>query len=87
MYENFNEENKSKFISIIESVMENKVSIEYYVPILLERIENLKGVQYIQVFDIVYENLFVSFFINDIYRLIENKCKEKQIDIKKFLPN
>ena len=87
LYENFNEENKGKFISIIEAVMENKVSIEYYVPILLERIENLKGVQYIQMFDIVYENLFASFFINDIYRLIENKCKEKQIDIKEFLPN
>ena len=67
--------------------MENKVSIEYYVPILLGRIEKLKGVQYIQVFDIVYENLFVSFLINDIYRLIENKCKEKQIDIRKYLPN
>ncbi len=87
LYENFNEENKGKFISIIEAVMENKVSIEYYVPILLERIKNLKGVQYIQMFDIVYENLFASFFINDIYRLIENKCKEKQIDIKEFLPN
>lgn len=87
LYENFNEENKSKFISIIESVMENKVSIEYYVPILLGRIEKLKEVQYIQVFDIVYENLFVSFLINDIYRLIENKCKEKQIDIRKYLPN
>ena len=79
--------NKHKFVSIIESVMENKVSAEYYVPILLGRIENLKGVQYIQVFDNVYENLFASFFINDIYKLIENKCNEKHIDIKKYLPN
>ena len=82
LYENFNEVNKHKFVSIIESVMENKVSAEYYVPILLERIESLKGVQYIQVFDNVYENLFASFFINDIDKLIENKCNEKQIDIK-----
>ena len=87
LYENFNEENKYEFISIIESVMENKVSAEYYVPILLGRIENLKGVQYIQVFDSVYENLFASFFINDIYKIIENKCIEKQIDLKKYLPN
>lgn len=87
LYENFNEVNKHKFVSIIESVMENKVSAEYYVPILLGRIENLKGVQYIQVFDNVYENLFASFFINDIYKLIENKCNEKHIDIKKYLPN
>ena len=87
LYENFNEEYKHKFVSIIESVIKNKVSAEYYVPIILERIEILKGVQYMKIFDNVYENLFASFFINDIYRLIENKCKEKQIDIKKYLPN
>ena len=87
LYENFNEENKSKFISIIKSVIENRVSLEYYVPILLGRIENLKGVQFIQIFDNVYENLFASFFINDIYKLIEAKCKEEQIDIKKYLQN
>ena len=84
LYENFNKDYKSMFISIIESVMENKVSIEYYLPILLERIENLKGVQYIQLFDNVYENLFASFFINDIYKIIECKCLENAIDIKKY---
>lgn len=85
LYENFNEENKKKFISMIEAVIDNKVSLEYYIPILLGRIENLKGVQFIQVFDNVYENLFASFFINDIYKLIETKCKENQVDIKKYL--
>lgn len=85
LYENFNEENKKKFISMIESVIDNKTSLEYYIPILLGRIENLKGVQFIQVFDNIYENLFASFFINDVYKLIETKCKENQIDIKKYL--
>lgn len=87
LYENFNEENKDKFTSLVQAVIENKVSLEYYVPILLERIESLKGVQFIQIFDNVYENLFASFFVNDIYKLIEIKCKENQVDIKKYLKN
>ena len=84
LYENFDEDNKNKFLSVIESVLENKESLEYYLPILLSRIENLKGVQFIKIFDEVYENSFASFFINDIYKLIEVKCKENEIDLKKY---
>lgn len=44
LYENFDEHNKNIFKSVIESVLENKVSLDYYVPILLGRIEKLKSV-------------------------------------------
>ena len=40
LYENFDEHNKNIFKSVIESVLENKVSLDYYVPILWEELKN-----------------------------------------------
>lgn len=84
LYENFTEENKKMFLSIIESVLENKASIEYYVPLLLNIINNVKEIQYIEIQGIVFESLVISFFVNDICELIKIKCNDKGIDIDKI---
>ena len=84
LYENFDEHNKNIFKSVIESVLENKVSLDYYAPILLDRIERLKEVQFIKIFNQVYENLFVKFFTENIYELIKIQCSKYEIDINKY---
>lgn len=84
LYENFSEASKNIFLSIIESVLESKVSIEYYAPLLLNIINNMKALQYIEIQGIVFERLVVSFFVDDIYELIKKKCNDKGIDIEKF---
>lgn len=84
LYENFDEHNKNIFKSVIESVLENKVSLDYYVPILLGRIEKLKSVQFITILEQVYENLFATFFIKNIYELIKIQCDKYGVDINKY---
>lgn len=84
LYENFDEHNKNIFKSVIESVLENKVSLDYYVPILLGRIEKLKSVQFITILEQVYENLFATFFIKSIYELIKIQCDKYGVDINKY---
>lgn len=84
LYENFDEHNKNIFKSVIESVLENKVSLDYYVPILLGRIEKLKSVQFITILEQVYENLFATFFIKNIYELIKTQCDKYGVDINKY---
>lgn len=84
LYENFDEHNKNIFKSVIESVLENKVSLDYYVPILLGRIEKLKSVQFITILEQVYENLFATFFVKNIYELIKIQCDKHGVDINKY---
>ncbi len=84
LYENFDENNKNIFKSVIESTLENKVSLDYYVPIFLGRIKNLKGVQFIKICDQVYENLFATFFVENIYGLLKKKCDEYEININEY---
>ena len=84
LYENFDEHNKNIFKSVIESVLENKVSLDYYAPILLGRIEKLKSVQFITILEQVYENLFATFFIKNIYELIKTQCDKYGVDINKY---
>ena len=84
LYSDFTEENRNKFALIIESVLEHKVSLEYYAPLLLSKVSHLKRIQYIKIFDNVYENLFATFVINLITKKIQIKCNEFGIDINKF---
>ena len=74
LYENFNEENKTHFINIMKIVFENRISFEYYAPIFLNRLENVKSIQYIKIFDDVYENLFATFFIEIVEKEIKSTC-------------
>lgn len=85
LYENFTEENKEIFISIINSVLENKVCVEYYLPILMHRIKNLKSVQYIKIYNHIYENLFVTFIVNEIGKIITHKCEDFDININNYM--
>ena len=85
LYDNFDNGNREKFTLIIESVLENKVCAEYYLPIMIQRIENLRKVQYIQIFDQLYEILAISFIVTEIDNLIKNKCEEFDIRIKDYV--
>lgn len=85
LYENFNEISKNQFLSIIKSVLKNKVCLDYYIPILLNRLENVKSVQYIQIFDQVYENLFATFVVDSINNIIESQCKKYGIDVRQYI--
>lgn len=84
LYDNFNEENKQNFINIMEAVFENKLSFEYYVSIFLNRLSNIKSVQYIKIVDEVYENLFATFFVETVENEIEKACTKHCIDLKKY---
>lgn len=85
LYENFNEENKTHFINIMKIVFENRISFEYYVPIFLNRLENIKSIQYIKIFDDVYENLFATFFIEIVEKEIKSTCIKYSIDLKTMI--
>ena len=85
LYENFNEENKTHFINIMKTVFENKISFEYYAPIFLNRLENVKSIQYIKIFDDVYENLFATFFIEIVEKEIKSTCIKYSIDLKTMI--
>ena len=84
LYDNFNEENKQNFINVMEAVFENKLSFEYYVSIFLNRLSNIKSVQYIKIVDEVYENLFATFFVETVENEIEKACTKHCIDLKKY---
>ena len=85
LYENFNEENKTHFINIMKIVFENRISFEYYAPIFLNRLENVKSIQYIKIFDDVYENLFATFFIEIVEKEIKSTCIKYSIDLKTMI--
>lgn len=87
LYRNFCDENKKIFENILNVLLKNRVNLEYYVPIILDRIEHLRKVQFIKMYEEVYENLLATYFINDIYKIVENKCKEHGSDINKYKPN
>ena len=53
-------------------------------PILLGRIEKLKSVQFITILEQVYENLFATFFVKNIYELIKIQCDKHGVDINKY---
>ena len=84
LYENFNEENKTHFINVMKAVFENKISFEYYVSIFLNRLENIKSIQYIKIFGELYENLFATFFIENVENEIKSTCVKHDIDLKKY---
>ena len=85
LYRNFDEHNKELFKSIIEAVLDSKASLDYYVPILLPIIERSKEIQYIKIFGQVHEFLFATFFIKNIYGLIETQCSKYGVDINKYI--
>lgn len=84
LYENYNEENKQNFINIMKALFENKLSFEYYVSIFSNRLLNIKSVQYIKIFDEVYENLFATFFIETVENEMEKASIKHGIDLKKY---
>lgn len=84
LYSDFTEENKNQFTLIVESVLENKVCLEYYAPLLLSKVQQLKNVQYIQILDQVYENLFVTFIINLLNKTIQMKCDQFGINVNEL---
>lgn len=85
LYRNFDEHNKELFKSIIEAVLDSKASLDYYVPILLPIIEKSKEIQYIKIFGQVHEFLFATFFIKNIYGLIETQCSKYGVDINRYI--
>ena len=82
LYENFTVESKEHFELIINSIFENRINIDYYVPILLNRLKCIRDVQYIKIFDEVYENLFATFYIETIEKEIFQACSKFDIDPK-----
>ncbi len=85
LYENFDERNKNLFKSAIEAVLDSKASLDYYVPILLDRIERLREVQFIKIFNQVYKNSFATFLIEDVYELIKIQCDKCGADTNKYI--
>lgn len=85
LYENFNNQNKKVFLLIINSILDNKASAKYYLPIIIYRIECLKKVQYIRIFDCIYENYVVSFIVNEVNAIVTNKCREFDININEYV--
>ena len=85
LYTDFNEDNKDNFILIVNSILENKVAFDYYIPILKFRIEKLKSVQFIKVFDHVYENIVISFIIDNVINIIKNRCEVLGLDYSKYI--
>ena len=81
LYENFTEHNKELFLSVITSILENKISFEYYAPILLNRLNNIKSAQYFQIFDQIYENLLATFFITNVSQKVMFFCEKFNINI------
>lgn len=84
LYENFNDENQKKFVSVIESLFENEVSAKYYLPIFITKINYLKSVQYIKIYGDFYENSVVTFIIKEINKIVINKCEKFDIDINNY---
>ena len=84
LYKNFTDKNKTSFLSVIMAVLENKVSFEYYAPILQARIDALKKVQYIEIFGNYCENLFATFYIESVGNIINKKCNEFKLTLKKI---
>ena len=82
LYEDFNDNSKETFLKIVESVLKNKISLQYYVPILTYVLENIKSIQYVKIMGVVYQNLCVSFLLNEVAELIEKKCEEHKFNIK-----
>lgn len=84
LYNDYNDNNKEIFLNVIKSVLENKASLNCYIPILLERIENMKKVQYIKIFDEVYEILLATFFIESVSEEIKNACEKFGVSLNSF---
>lgn len=82
LYENFNDEKKEYFELIINSIFENKINMDYYIPILLNRLKSIKSIQYIKIFEEIYENSFATFYINTIEKEILKACSKFKIDSK-----
>ncbi len=84
LYENYNDKSKELFISTIKSILENKVSMDYYVPILLYKIEGIKKVQFIRIFDQTYEVLFATFVINTVTNEIKKACSNHGVSLDSY---
>ena len=84
LYSNFNDECKNNFELIISSIFENRINMDYYVPILLNRLKCIKNVQYIKILDQIYENLFATFYIETIENEIKMACNKFNIDSKNY---
>ena len=82
LFENFDSKSKDRFIFILNSIFENKINMDYYIPILLNRLKCMKKVQYIKIFNEVYENLFATFYINTVEETIKKACSRFNIDCK-----
>ena len=80
LYNNFNANNKESFELIMNSVFENRKNMDYYIPILLNRLKSIKDVRYIKILDQVYENLFAAFYIETIEKEIYKACSKFNID-------
>lgn len=80
LYNNFNANNKESFELIMNSVFENRKNMDYYIPILLNRLKSIKDVRYIKILDQVYENLFATFYIETIEKEIYKACSKFNID-------
>lgn len=70
LFRNFTDENKKNFLSIVEALLKNKVSFNYYAPILTTRLKGLEKVQYTEINGDIYENLFATFYINEVGKLL-----------------
>ncbi len=84
LYENYNDNSKEIFTDTIKSILDNKVSMDYYIPILKDKIDGIKKVQFIRIVDQVYEVLFATFIINTINNEIIKACSEHGISQDSF---
>lgn len=82
LLENYNDESRDLFLLLINSLLENKACLEYYVPFLRFKIENMEKQQYTSFGGIVIENQKVKFIIENILRIINNQCDKFGVDPK-----
>lgn len=79
LYKNFTEQNKKDFLSVISSVLENKVSFNYYAPQLRKISDKLRKMQYINIFGYIYENSLATFYIKEVGNILIKKSKQFEL--------
>lgn len=79
LYKNFTEQNKKDFLSVISSVLENKVSFNYYAPQLRKISDKLRKMQYINIFGYIYENSLATFYIKEVGNILTKKSKQFEL--------